>query len=605
MRKFLSALTFAFLLLACAKEAPRTFPEDFTLEAAMPSAFTKTTLGSPVSGSYPVLWSEGDRISVNGVLSRPLTASQAGGRTALFRFSEPIKMPYRVRYGGDVPSVQQYREGNIGDGCAPMSTLSYATSFTLNHESCVLALPLSGEEKVVGITLSSLDATPLSGSGSVQMTMPSGGVDVSSEKHFCLAVSAGTQSKGIRTEIVTASGARMIFTAFIGERLSAGTVYEFPSTVFASNAEPLTVIADYAQLKAFAARVAGGEKYLEARLASDMAVDDSWTPLEGFTGDFDGGGYTLSGLKKAFANELKGSVRNLSVEGQISISSQNDIVGDETVNWAGIIANRIYAGGSVENCVSQGSITYHQWGGRNIIVGGLCGYAPRGVVRHSINRASVVAVGNGSSAIYAGGLFGRIYASSDVIRVENCRNEGSVTVRGTVKGASVGGIVGQMDAAHTCVLMDDENSGEITLDASASVTAEINLGGVAGLCKNELSACSNSGLIHQGAATASAQNVGGIAGQVVTGLVQNCRNGGKVLLNGASAAVVRCGGILGYAFNDTSVSSITVDSCSFSGELYVDIPVHSTLLAKAITGLYNILTHTETACSSSGTVIVK
>ena len=45
---------------------------------------TRTQLGEKAGEVYPVLWSEGDQISVNGVASAPLTASQAGKSKAEF-----------------------------------------------------------------------------------------------------------------------------------------------------------------------------------------------------------------------------------------------------------------------------------------------------------------------------------------------------------------------------------------------------------------------------------------------------------------------------------------------------------------------------------------
>ena len=634
MGKKILFIAFAGLLLSCSKESVESPVQGFSLEAGMPQVCTKTVLGAKSAGVYPVLWSSGDCIKVNGVESSPLSALAAGGSQAAFQFSEGISAPYHVLYGAapgrddqvEIPSVQSYSAGNIRSNYAPMYAESNEASFTMKHLSCVLSLPLTGSVSVAGISLRSLDGTPIAGRiglerigkiytgktdssaglAEVEMTVPSGGVSLSGGKVFCFALCPATLEKGLSIDVYTTAGARMNMVVLEGETLEAGNVYEVPSTAFSANAEPVTVISTYAQLKEFAALDFSTEKYLRVRLVNDITVDSTWSPLDGFTGEFDGGGYTIRGLQKAFANELVGCIKNLTVEGNITISSKDDIVGDEAIYWAGILTNRIFNYGYVLNCRIKGSITYNQWG-KNVVVGALSGYAPRGTILDCVNEASVTAVGDGSAAVYAGGMFGRVYASTDAVRIENCRNDGSVSVRGSLKGASVGGIVGHMDANHTSVLIGSVNTGDIVVEASSSVSATINVAGVVGYSKNELSGCSNYGLVHQSASTSYDQNVGGIAGQVITGSVADCLNGGKVRLDGSSAGVVRCGGILGYASNDTATTSIDVSACTFSGEVMVDIATHSTLYAVAITGFYNsnLASHTETDCINTGTVTVK
>ena len=85
----------------------------------------------------------------------------------------------------------------------------------------------------------------------------------------------------------------------------------------------------------------------------------------------------------------------------------------------------------------------------------------------------------------------------------------------------------------------------------------------------------------------------------------HAENAGKILIDSAQAGVVRCGGILAHAYGDTSVGSIHVSSCSFTGSMEVDVASHSTLYVKAITGLYSDIVNTETDCLSSGSVRVK
>lgn len=600
MGKKILFIAFAGLLLSCSKESVESPVQGFSLEAGMPQVCTKTVLGAKSAGVYPVLWSSGDCIKVNGVESSPLSALAAGGSQATFQFSEGISAPYHVLYGAapghddqvEIPSVQSYSAGNIRSNYAPMYAESNETSFTMKHLSCVLSLPLTGSVSVAGISLRSLDGTPIAGRiglvrigkiytgktdssaglAEVEMTVPSGGVSLSGGKVFCFALCPATLEKGLSIDVYTTAGARMNMVVLEGETLEAGNVYEVPSTAFSANAEPVTVISTYAQLKEFAALDFSTEKYLRVRLVNDITVDSTWSPLDGFTGEFDGGGYTIRGLQKAFANELVGCIKNLTVEGNITISSKDDIVGDETIFWAGILTNRMYTGALVRNCVTKGSISYSQWG-KEIRVGAVCGYASRGTIENCVNKASISVVGDNSGNVRAGGLLGMAYSSSDPISVIGCRNECNMSLSGTLKNPEVGGIIGNYSPYSASVISGCAFSGCITFEIGSVISGNVNLGGIVGMVKTET--------------------------------VDKCSSSGTIEALSSSASVVRIGGIIGYANNDSQGSSITVSSCSFSGDILVDIASHSTMCANEITGLYNIGSHSETGCISTGTVTVK
>ncbi len=572
MRKsFIIGISVMLAFLACTKQTQQPAVEELVLEVSMPETLTKTVLGPKAAGVYPVLWSVGDYITVNGVPSKPLTALEAGATTAVFHFSAPIKTPYHVQYGTEVPAFQQYTDGNICAFSAPMQATSYEAAFTLKHQACVLSLPLSGSVTVAGISVSAIDGTPLSSGGTVQLTMPGGGVSISSAKTFCLAVQPAVLEKGLSVDIYTTTGDRMNLVSFVDETLTAGTVYKFPATSFKANAHPVTVIADYAQLKDFAEKVAAGEKYLQARMTADIAADNTWTPLEGFTGDFDGGGYTLSGLKKAFANELQGCIRNLTVEADITIASKDDIVGEESVFWAGILTNRMYTGALVSNCVAKGSLSYNQWG-KELRAGAFCGYAARGSIEHCTNQASISVQGDGSWAVQAGGIVGRVYASGDQVNITGCTNEGSLSLSGTLKTTEAGGIVGQFQPATASTLSGCSFTGDISFESSSTLSG--------------------------------AMNLGGIAGSVKTASIADCSSAGTMTVNSSSSGAIRAGGILGNAQSYGEGSDIGLSGCTFSGALTIDVPSHGTLNTNAITGLYSTATHTETGCVNSGTITV-
>ena len=58
---------------------------------------SRTQLGEKTDGVYPLYWSEGDQISVNGAVSNLLSAEEAGKASATFAVSG-VTYPYSVVY---------------------------------------------------------------------------------------------------------------------------------------------------------------------------------------------------------------------------------------------------------------------------------------------------------------------------------------------------------------------------------------------------------------------------------------------------------------------------------------------------------------------------
>ena len=59
---------------------------------------SRTQLGEKSDDIYPLYWSEGDAIAVNGVKSVPVSAEDAGKATTLFTFSGVLERPYNIVY---------------------------------------------------------------------------------------------------------------------------------------------------------------------------------------------------------------------------------------------------------------------------------------------------------------------------------------------------------------------------------------------------------------------------------------------------------------------------------------------------------------------------
>ena len=145
---------------------------------------TKTQLGEKVDGVYPLYWSEGDAIAVNGVASAPLANVAAGSDAATFTFSQPVTAPFCVVYPAPTAATvedeiveepaapvtvypvtfaatQPYTAGTFASGVAPMYGYAAALAegeeqpaIAMQHLTGVLRLAIKGNgEKVTSLSV--------------------------------------------------------------------------------------------------------------------------------------------------------------------------------------------------------------------------------------------------------------------------------------------------------------------------------------------------------------------------------------------------------------------------------------------------------------------
>ena len=247
-----------------------------------------------------------------------------------------------------------------------------------------------------------------------------------------------------------------------------------------------------------------------------------WTPIgpsgTPFTGTFNGGGHTISGLYIDNTNSdyqglfgyvgTGGTVQNLTASGTAS--------GDHYVG--GVVG---YNAGTVENCANTSDVT-GTGSGDYIYVGGVVGYNTGGTVTHCYNTGSVT--GSGTST-YAGGVVG--YNTDGT--VTNCYNTGSVV------GYNTGGTV-----THCYNTSNVTGSGPRTY-----------VGGIVGINSATLTHCYNTGSV------SGNNQVGGVAGSNSTSAtLTHCYNTGSV------SGSLQVGGVVGY-----NTSTVTVTHCYNTGRV--------------------------------------
>lgn len=219
-----------------------------------------------------------------------------------------------------------------------------------------------------------------------------------------------------------------------------------------------------------------------------------WTPIgtsfsNSYTGTFDGGNHTITGLTVTGSNEYAGlfgrigsggKVMNVKLEG-VQIESNNDM------SAVGGVAGRSY--GTLENCSVSGSVS------GSGIAGGVVGYQSGGFLTGCSSSATVNAGG------VAGGVAGLTDSGATLTA---CYATGDVTLESINSGGNfVGGVVG---SNTSCTLKACYAWGSVTGSGSGTIY----VGGVTGTNdEGTLTACYHA----NGTVSGPAGTTGGVAGR--------------------------------------------------------------------------------------------
>ena len=236
----------------------------------------------------------------------------------------------------------------------------------------------------------------------------------------------------------------------------------------------------------------------DIRINEDLSTEDSnlfgWKPIGSssarYTGTFDGGGHTISGLY-IFASSNTDASKYVGLIGYGGTDSkiQNLTISDSLIHaestgnygkYVGAFAGDIF---DLENCHTTDTVQVYGMQ----YVGGLAGYLD-GTASRCSNRASVTA-----KTTYVGGLFGDVYSQSSTAVVQSYN-------AGVVTGTNlVGGLAGTLYNGGT--MADVYNTGSVTAT-----------GGLAGGFVGELRYGSLKNAYQAG--TVSGTTVGSVAGRL-------------------------------------------------------------------------------------------
>ena len=260
MKKFLfTVATLALLMIGCTTDIndKNIAAGGSVTELTLSTQPTRTSLGGKVDDTYPVYWSEGDRIVINGTLSEEAILDGENCTEAKFKVEATnyplnIVYPYTSTTTADAPKVvipteQHYTEGTFASGSAPMC--GYATSsatVTMKHLVGVLKFPvIGGKENIIldKIVIRSVDGAKLSGefavncsagtitaceesSSNITYSLPDNfALSTTETSNFFVSIASGEVGSCV-VEFVEPSGEKMV-SSWNGKSVQAGVVREF------------------------------------------------------------------------------------------------------------------------------------------------------------------------------------------------------------------------------------------------------------------------------------------------------------------------------------------------------------------------------------------
>ena len=540
---------------------------------------SRTQLGEKAGEVYPLYWSNGDKISVNGVESNALSVS---GNSAVASFSVPgsLSAPYCIAYpaapAGQVlfADEQSYAEGTFASGVTTMYAYSEnGGSAAMQHLTGVLKIGICGDKTLSYAQISTADRAPIAGAFAIdfttgEVTATSGakeiigysfgdGLALSSTPQYIHAVVPAGVYDELYVTLYDTEGGVMYATIKAGESkpLNAGSIREFSNSIAYAPHTTIFIIKDKESLKAFAAEAATSNK--DALFVADVDMTgEAWTPIEGYTGTINGNGYAIKGLTAPLFGSTSASIKGLHLR---------DVNIEETeITYVGALARHIEAIGDVtpvvEHCSASGKVVLN-----NTTVP----YAKPAEGTVTINDYAYVAVA---------GLVGRAYG----VTLSDCVNKADIEVKqcfpsntftATTKFyPSVAGVLGYGDKSTiTTSIYRLENYGDISYTDASSYTGVTNvsvyspfdpyIAGIVGTMASANKACVINDLKNYGDITLSGKigagaALGGAVGFIASNTCSHIYNYGKVTAKDCEIRYLYCGGSVCYAAKNHAMTEI-------------------------------------------------
>ena len=585
---------------------------------------SRTQLGEKAGESFPLYWSTGDKISVNGVESNPITVGEKA-TAASFTIPATLNAPYCIAYpaaaAGEVLfAAEQTHAGNTTFASGVTTMYGYSESSAaaeLHHLTGVLKIGVTGSATLTHAQISNVNRAPIAGAfaidfttGEVTPTNASKGVInysfgegvalSSTPTYLHVAVPAGEYGELYVTLYDNAGGVMYaIVNTDNSKPLVAGCVREFNNAIDYTANTSVHVIKDVASLKALATATT------DAVVVCDIDLtEEAWTPIEGFAHTLNGNGYAIKGLNAPLFGTTAASIKGLHlldvnieetsnatigafarlIENENAVMCDCSAKGTILVNCASPVAGPNYSAGLVGKTTSTQTFS----GLRNEVnltiegeaytgnysIAGLVADMTNASISNSTNLGIVTMNGHSDNTMYLSGI---AVACNEFT---NCVN-GKKGDKAEVKAGSIT-FNNENNKSIICMSgITDKHKGNVsycenygTISAFGNVPSNLYIGGIVrgpnGNTGQNISYCNNSGKIYVNATSTSVSNFAGIAVTMSKkGSIISCHNSGDIeIAEGANIAnICHIAGILGVATDQTP---ITFDGCSNSGNFIIN-----------------------------------
>lgn len=579
-------LALAMLTVGCAKDATNDLvKETVTFKAGIENS--RTSLGELNGTQYPVLWSAGDVVAVNGVAAAPVTGLEDKSPLATI-VAQGVAAPYSLLYpahilGTDgniaVATEQAYTAGSFAPGSAVLVGYAEAAgNVTLKNLYGFVKVTVNkaADEVIKSVTLTALGGesvsgtfavdykaatiSPLAGKDLVRVSAAEGIPYVDGKAEVIIAVPAGKYAAGFAVKVADAAGKAMEKKAYTaaGVEVEAGVMLNMPALAYAGAEQAVVTVTTAAELQAAleAAAVAETPGHIVFGSDIDMTGATFASPAE-FFGVLDGQGFAVKNwtTERGLVLKNSGVVKNIVIDESCTLTP--NYAGQESAdrNVAFVVEDNEEPG-LVTGCVNYGKVIATDISSGAHRLGGVVGVS-YGVVNKCINYGLIdvtsPSIGN---AQHIGGVVG--YANPNAGTKEalgkdilaDCINYGEVKVLFPCqpKSVYVGGVLGATQyskssaAVYLGQIVNCVNHGAVSyrFETLSSGTYG-NVGGVVGYSHATLDGCDNHGKVsfttpaadlNQGGTRPAA---GGVIGSCVYG-VKNCNNYGELFVEGVWAA---------------------------------------------------------------------
>ncbi|MBR5807534.1 MAG: hypothetical protein IKY24_02820 [Alistipes sp.] len=533
---------------------------------------SRTQLGEKADGVYPLYWSEGDKISINGVESSAVSADVAGATAAEFTFDGVLNHPYNVVYPASTanevtfPAIQNYVAGTFAAGAAPM--YGYAevagSAVQMHHLAGALRFDVAGTATLSSVVVvaesgslsgtytvdcatGELTAKEGSTSSSVSLTFGEGLTLTDTPTPLYIAVPAGNYGMVTVKLYSTADEVMTVKFDTTSKPVKAGAVREFAPITYAGVADTSDFVID--SKDALIRFAANPSRNAVVTANIDMTGYD-WTPIDGFAKSFDGGNFEIKGLNDAlFRYTSATEIKNVKLV-DVNITVDKFFVHSDNARvYAGSLAYYFEnSSGKVTNCSASGNIVVDV------------------VYKNSDTTQST----DSNYAVSISGLVGMVYKCAEF---SGCTNRTNVNVK-SLFGADgesnfythFGGIVGGF---YSCsALSKCTNYGNISINTGQQ-TGVIRCGGAIGYANTATlySEVKNYGDIYINTNTTSGMYVAGVVSNTYKAATfDKCENYGAITIENN----VKCGkcfvGQMGASCSGNSTIKNCIGSNNASGK---------------------------------------